>query len=461
MRDDTRVEDSKFQLGPVVSFESGDLPWSYGENRLTALVRDPESAFLYWEVTDEGIAAARARLGPAGANGWCNLRVYDTTGRVFDGTNANDYFDVRVDRADREYFLMIRRPNSVMHVEIGIRTEEGFFQPITRSGAAHFPRNDPSPNTLLEWMTVTSEEDPPAAKPYQSRFSGPESELPGRAGAGYVDVWRAAYAPSMPREQRSDAPPSSSGVVRRAFDRSVHIERWWHLDEWRSEWRGGLRFVRRVESVRDGVHWHEGPFPIELMDPERIAVELLGEAPVHLFSEGIEFSVYGPWRVSIRSFDATPERRVLSTWSVRWVRAMTPMIERWGFGVERTIVSGYERSEVVLGASERHVLFERGASERWRIGASERMWLGGSEWLAAGGSETLFLGGSQWAFAGASAFAFLGASERMGASEAWRGGASELALGGASETALGGASSGGSDSRSSGVERWAGRLGEV
>jgi hypothetical protein len=60
MPDDTRIEESKFQLGPIVSFESGDLPWSYGENRLTALVRDPDSAFLYWEVTDDGIAAARA-----------------------------------------------------------------------------------------------------------------------------------------------------------------------------------------------------------------------------------------------------------------------------------------------------------------------------------------------------------------------------------------------------------------
>src|SRR5258708_40098626 len=103
MRDDTRVEDSKFQLGPVVSSEWGDLPWSYGENRLTAIVRDPDSAFLYWEVTDDGIATARGRLGPAGSHGWCSLRVYDTSGRVFDGTNANDYFDVRVDRADREY----------------------------------------------------------------------------------------------------------------------------------------------------------------------------------------------------------------------------------------------------------------------------------------------------------------------------------------------------------------------
>jgi hypothetical protein len=463
MRDDTRVEESKFQLGPHVSFESGDLPWSYGENRLTALVRDPDSAFLYWEATDDGIAAARSRLGPAGANGWCNLRVYDTTGKVFDGTNANDYFDVRVDRTDREYFLMIRRPNSAMHVEIGIKTDEGYFQPIARSGAAIFPRNDPSPNTVLEWMTVTSDEDPPAAAPYQSRFQGPETELPGRAGAGYVDVWRAAYAPTIGGQNPAPpAPPSSASGVRRLFERSVHIERWWHLDEWRSEWRGGLRFSRRADGTREAFHWHEGPFPAGLFDSERVAIELLGDPPIHLLAEGMEFNVFGPWRVSIRSFETGPERRVLSTWSVRWVRAMTPMIERWGFGLERTIVAGYERAEVTLGASEGSAMLERGASERWRIGASERMWLGASEWLAAGGSETLFLGGSQWAFAGASVFILLGASERMGASEAWRSGGSEAwRAGGASP--IGGASpaGGGDDAPARGLERWAGRLEEV
>jgi len=456
MRDDTRVEDSKFQLGPVVSFESGDLPWSYGENRMTAIVRDPESAFLYWEITDDGIASACSRLGPAGADGWCNLRVYDTSGHVFDGTNANDYFDVRVDRADREYFLMIRRPGSAMHVEIGIKTHEGYFQPIARSGQALFPRSDPSPNTHLEWMTVTSDEDHPAAAPYRSRYSGPEPQLPGRAGAGYVDVWRAAYAPSFPQQGPVESAPSSSGGTRRSFERSVHLERWWHLDEWRSEWRGGLRFTRRVDGgPSEGVQWHEGPFPVDLLDPTRVAIELLGEPSVRLLADGMEFTVYGPWRVTIRGFESEMQRRVLSTWSMRWVRALTPMIERWGFGLERTIVSGYEREHVVLGASESHALFERGASERWRIGASERMWLGASEWVAAGGSETLFLGASQWGFVGASAFAylgasfFLGASERVGASEVWRAGGGASPLGGAS------------DQRPVGGERWAGRLEEV
>jgi len=480
MPDQTRVEESKFALGPTASVYAGELPWGYGEDRITAVVRDPDSAYLYWEMTDQGLDAARRRLGAGGPDGWCNIRVYDTTGKVFDGTNANDYFDIRVDRSDREYFVMIRRPTSTMHAEIGVKTLEGYFQPVARSGGADFPRNAPSPHTNLEWLTVTSDGAPPAVAPFRSRYSGPQAALPDRAGAGYVDVWRAAYAPSMPGGGGPLENASSSGAgVHRTFERSAHIERWWHLEEWRSEWRGGMRFARRVGSLHDTpVQWHEGPFAVDLVDPERIAIQLLGDVPVHILGQGMEFTVYGPWRMTARSFDAEPHRRILSTWSVRWVRALTPMIERWGLGIERQIVSGYEREHVMHGASERHALLERGASEQWRLGASERMWLGASEWAAAGGSETLFVGGSEWAFAGASAFAQLGASERfgaseiLGASERWRlaGGAS--VLGGASEEWMtelgaseGGRAAGGASpigGASPGVrgapERWGGRL---
>jgi hypothetical protein len=427
---DVHIGRSKFDLGgPAPAIDVGELPWGYGEDRITATVRDPDSAYLYWEITDDAISTARARLGPAGADGWCSLRVYDTTGRDFDGTNANDYFDVRIDRTDREYFLMIRRPTSTIHVEIGIKTIEGYFQAITRSGSADFPRNDPSPNTRLEWMTVTSDGGaPPAASPCRSRFGGPEPPLPGRAGAGYVDVWRAGYAPTMPQEApaQSRAHASSSGAaVHRTIERSAQIERWWHLDEWRAEWRGGMRFIRSegLSGEPESMTWHEGPFPLEPRDPDRVVIQLLGEAPARLKAVGVAFTVYGPWLFTIHGRGARPSRRVLGTWSVHWVLAITPMIERWGWGLERRRLAAFEREHVALGASERLALLERGASELWRGGGSERVWLGASEWAMRGGSETLFLAASQ--LAGASALWAYGASERMGASE--RIGASEHA----------------------------------
>ncbi len=466
-----QTTESKVESGasdPATDIDAGDLPWSYGEDRITAVVRDPDSAYLYWEVTDEGIASARARLGPAGAHGWCNVRVYDTTGRDFDGTNANDYFDIRVDRTDREYYVMIRRPTSSMHAEIGVKTHEGFFQPICRSGRADFPRNAPSPNASLEWLTVTSEDAPPCVAPYRSRYTGPEPPLPSREGAGYFDVWRAAYAPSMPEKSADREHASSSGsVTHRTIERvhAEHIERWWRLDEWRAEWRGGLRFTRWLGTPdeQSTLSWREGPFPLELFDAERIAVELLGEAPAHLRAEGTEFVVYGPWRVVIHGFEGEPtgepQRRVLATWSLRWVRAVTPMIERYGHVLERRLVNAYEREHGVAGASEQHVLRERGASEHWRLGASERMWIGASEWMAAGASETLWVGASQLAWLGSSALLFRGASERLGASERMPMGASERSRAGVSG-GLGAsdrAGASGAPAEGGTSERWAGR----
>lgn len=437
--DDTRVEQSKFETGGASpSIDAGELPWAYGEDRITAMVRDPESAYVYWEITDEGIASARTRLGPAGEQGWCNLRVYDTTGRDFDGTNANDYFDIGVDRRDREYFVMIRRPGSSMHVEVGIKTHEGYFQPIARSGRADFPRSSPSPNTDLEWMTVTSEGGPPCIAPCGSKYTGPEPQLPGRAGAGYVDVWRAAYAPS--HDAAAPALEHASGSSHHLIEHRAHIERWWHLDEWRAEWRSGLRFLR----------W-------EHHDPERVAVELLGDMPAHIRIEGGEMHVYGPWRLTIRSFEGEPGRRVLSTWSMRWVRASTPMIESWHRVLERRTISSWEREQIVLGASEVHGLLERGASELLRLGGSERMRIGASEWVAAGGSETVWLGASELRGVAASwrmgASEWLGGSERAGASQ--RGGASEM-LGGSE--GVGGSRFIGASEVPGSNERWGGRL---
>jgi hypothetical protein len=425
MTEEMRVEESKFDLGtaaaPVV--DADELPWSYSEDRITAIVRDPDSAYLYWEITDEAIALARERLGPEGVGGWCNLRVYDTTARQFDGTNANDYFDIRVERTDREYFLMIRRPTSTIHVEVGVKSIEGYFQPIARSGRADFPRNEPSANTSVEWMTVTSDGTPPAATPCRSRYEGPEPQLPFRAEGRYDDVW---HAPSVlaPSEQ------AEPGL----FDQ-----------EWRVERRGGLRFTRVFdpEGEQTTATWHEGPFPIEPFDPERVAVELLGESPVHMIAEGTAITVYGPWRVVVRSFEEQ-HRRVLATWSMRWVRAMTPMIERWHQVIERRLVQRHEPEQVTFGASERRALVTWGASERWRLGGSERLWVGASEWSAWGASETIFLGASQVAWAAASASLQRGASERFGASERWHAGASRI--GGASQHAI------------PLSERWGGRL---
>jgi hypothetical protein len=437
-------EGAKFELGaPRLPFDGLPLPWSYGDDRITAMVRSPDSLYLYWEITDDGIADARKRLGAghAAAHGWCNLRVYDTTGHDFDGTNANDYFDVRVERTDRDYFLNLDRPTASFQVEIGIKSEEGFFQAIARSGRADFPRKGPSGNHALEWMTVTSEGAPPAARPFVSRYAGP----PPGSGRAQAEA------------SGGTAPAASNGVGGPLESRTFtwthpsHVEvRWegpWISQAWRTEWR--LRWIgaRDAQSASpiETAQWVVGPFPLELLAGQqagRLDVRFLGDGQVVLenYASGIE--VFGPWEVRIQSFETGSERRTLGSWRVHWVRVEPAKVERWWAVFERARLSAWAGMRSTGGASESRAIAWAGASEVWRMGASERWSAGASEWMAMGGSEVARAGASELLFGGASALLFAGASAMAwgGASELAWGGASEARYGGASEARFGGAS---------------------
>ncbi|MES1165511.1 MAG: hypothetical protein ABUR63_07135, partial [Verrucomicrobiota bacterium] len=67
---------SKFDLGPQAETEPmpANIPWGYDQNRVTAMVVDPERLYVYWEVTDDGFVTARKSLGRGGESAWLNLR---------------------------------------------------------------------------------------------------------------------------------------------------------------------------------------------------------------------------------------------------------------------------------------------------------------------------------------------------------------------------------------------------
>ena len=148
----------KFDLGftSAAAGRSEDIPWGYGRDRVTAMAVEPERLYVYWEVTDEALERARAALGPGGRDAWLNLRVYDVTNRIFDGTNAHHYFDHSVSRTDRQWFFFIGRPSSTVIVEVGLKSAEGYFVRVARSGRADFPRREPVSPGRVEWLTVLS-----------------------------------------------------------------------------------------------------------------------------------------------------------------------------------------------------------------------------------------------------------------------------------------------------------------
>ncbi|HVY37985.1 MAG TPA: DUF4912 domain-containing protein [Polyangia bacterium] len=429
---------SKFDLGPQAETEQmpANIPWGYGQNRVTAMVIDPERLYVYWEVTDDGFAAARKALGRGGDGAWLNLRVYDITGRLFDGTNAHSYFDHRIERHDRQWFFAINKPTSSACVEVGLKSDEGYFVKIARSGRVDFPRREPAPGGAVEWLTVRAGNVAYAASPQAPMPAGGQAGGAGAPGGGGGDA--ASNGGPGGGGGWSDWSPSHEGfpvpVGHRVFNR-----RWewqeatgtaWTGELTRSEWMGPLL---RSE-------WEAGPFTYPIEIPSSVEVHDGGEMSVRT-EHGRVHVVYGPWQVVIRGIGARAQRRVLGTWEFRRQIAVTGGTERFG------TTTGATNGTFAPGSSEWMAM---GASERAWMGSSELLFGGGSEMWIMGASETRLGGASELMYAGASELRMRGASERMfagaterlfrGSSERLVGGASEQMLAGASERRLGGGS---------------------
>jgi hypothetical protein len=413
------------------------IPWSYGQDRVTALAVDPGNLYAYWELTDPTIERARAALGAAGDGAWLNLRVFDVSGIIFDGGNAHSYFDHGLGRSDRQWFFSINRPSSSVIVEIGLRAADGGFARIARSSRVDFPRSDPAPWGEPEWMTVLASGEPvhagrgtPSRPGADGRAHGHGGGVDGGERQEHVPVWILLD------------PTEGERRFRELFGEQFERIEWqsgggegWYEFQGRLEWQVGPM----VSS------WEEGPFhyPVQVEPPTRATWE--GGAVAYT-QGGVTRVVYGPWAVVIKNLHGHASHHVLGRWQIyrSWAtrggveelqRMSMRMAAAPGGASERVAASGMlwgAGSELRLG----------GASEVWRIGASEVRLRGASEVFYAGASERRLKGASERRLGGASEWRLAGASERrlQGASERMRLGASEWRLGGASERQLIGAS---------------------
>lgn len=421
------------------------IPWGYGKDRITAMPVDPDRLYAYWEVTDDAIAKARPALGPAGASAYPCLRLYDITGRIFDGTNAHHYSDHGIDRAQRQWFFHVGRPTSEAVIEIGLKSHEGFFVKVARSGRITFPRREPVGGGEPEWLTVRV-----GTGQIEGEGRG-HAAVPGPGGLGtpHGGAWEPAhfgafFPHGFPHEGQAD--------IRRFLwgGRLDHGDGYTTFSHW--EEVGPIEIdaeVTRSWSWQGDIEqesWSVGPFSYPVEMPGVVQQSYGG--PARMFRNGPRTHVvWGPWQVVIKGIGATAQREVLGQWEV--YRSWS--VVGWPAGIDAGNDAGKApvprrvgASELRLGGSELRL---GGASERYRIGASElrlggaseRSFIGASEWRWAGASERRFLGASELRFLGASERRMLGASELrfIGASE-WRlGGASEARFLGASEHFLG------------------------
>jgi hypothetical protein len=420
-----RAARSKFELGGAAERPAPQhIPWSYGQDRVTAMAVDPDRMFVYWEVRDDSIEAARRNLGKGGPGAWLDLRVYDVTHRIFDGTNAHRYFDVKVERSDRQWFVHVAQPASTWCVELGLKSHEGYFQRVVRSGRVDFPRRGAAPRGPVQWMTVRVQTGE-ASGPFAGAAVG-VSPSPPPPPLPAVAAPRAHLFGLVAREAREEVALTRETVETRSWEEWRDVRSEWSSEGERLEWVGP---VTRTS-------WEAGPFPVPVAPPPYSEERWQFEGPVKVdeFDGGTRVT-YGPWQVVIRGIDAHAERHVLATWQLEtsWVTAMgrERALELVRHGI-RPADPGGASEGLQAGASER--LWARGSETRLR-GASELFALGASERLYGGASELVYRGASEWRYRGASERLLLGASEQLqlGASEQTYQGGSEARLGGASE----------------------------
>ena len=436
------------------------IPWGYGQSRIYALARDPDWLYIYWEITDESIHQAVERLGCANAEfGFC-LRIYDTSARQFDGTNAHGHFDKPVDRYARDAFVHIGKPRTSAHVEIGVTSSTGEFCAIARSGRAVFPPKYPSDERSVQWLTVQDNASsvgdavdspatlpgcPAATIPYHSRYEGelpPLSTAMGQvrssttkgaqvAGAGPSPH---AHQPQVQRVRRTWVERLSFAWTTRVSHRfeASAAQLPWISQPWRTEWQGELRSFAWMQPLHRVV-WSElrgidvtGPWRVS-MDTTYVSEQgqrvVVSSRTVHGETseyDALDYESYlsgGAWDVVIHRLTFGPcEQRVIGRWrlffstpttseSMTWQVLGQPLWDHIGVAGEALVGVGASEASLQIGASELYLLslsseqlLQQQASEWMLQGASER-WLGNASeqlWMF-GASEQLVVSSYMWA----------------------------------------------------------------
>jgi hypothetical protein len=153
--------------------------------QVTFLPRDPQWAYVFWEIA----AADRARAEAAGAQQLC-LRVADVTGLPLGVSHPHTLQELVVDANGNEWFLPVPLSDRDYRVELGYRLAGGGWLSLAMSSVARVPALGPS--DVIADVFVPFTLDGPV---------GAVQEAVGGAGVEHERLYRMATLAS-PRSRR-------------------------------------------------------------------------------------------------------------------------------------------------------------------------------------------------------------------------------------------------------------------
>src|SRR5205085_360124 len=118
------------------------------------LAQSPWNLYVYWEVTPDGRAAARSRLGEEAHAARLVLRLYSVGIGMTAETVTKEERDIDLDWDHGQRFIEAPRPGMRAGIAVGLRAPSGAFAPIAHSRPVMVPPAAPSPEGAVEWMEV-------------------------------------------------------------------------------------------------------------------------------------------------------------------------------------------------------------------------------------------------------------------------------------------------------------------
>ncbi|HZS36151.1 MAG TPA: DUF4912 domain-containing protein [Polyangia bacterium] len=137
---------------PIGMLDLEELPETYGVDECEVIDKDPAWVFAYWEVTDAGLSAARAQLGPSAGSARLVLRLFTTLAGP--GGVEREIHDVDLQWNHGRRYLPAPHPGAHLRVAVGLLSVEGYFAPIAHSSLLRVPPAEPGPEGPTEWMEV-------------------------------------------------------------------------------------------------------------------------------------------------------------------------------------------------------------------------------------------------------------------------------------------------------------------
>ena len=296
----------------VRALAEAHIPWSYGRDRVTAMPVDPGPALRLLGGDRRGHRPGRAPAwGPEAPTPGC--RCGSTTSPAASSTapTPTATSTTASSAATGSGSSTSASPPRTWSSTSGLKSHEGYFAKIARSGRVEFPRREPVPWSEPEWMTV---------RVSSGEIAGSSHGMPGGGGAG-TEVAAAAGPGPGPGGWEAFGQDVIGGIRRRMWEGrrrrpggEVEERTAWEEGGW-TELTPEVSYGWSWEGDREVVSWVAGPFSYPVEAPALVRESYAGTARTFR-ANGRTHVVWGPWQVVIRGVGAHAEQEVLARWEV-------------------------------------------------------------------------------------------------------------------------------------------------